>query len=207
MFKVFFVLALAPAILAQTPVKPCGKGQLLPKAVYFGGRDNVCTHPPCTLKRGKTATTEIEFTSPINSMTITPKAKTKFLGMPIDLDLGIQSATACKLLKSGCPLNKGEATILKLVKPVEKSAMTGSADVEYSLVGDGNQVIFCYKLKTNVVWSRNNKNWLLSGENPAICEHWLNCARFVAKGISFYVCMQICDFILSGRFETFAKLR
>lgn len=152
MFKFLIILALVQAtVIAQTPVKSCGNGQLVPKAVYFGGKENFCSSPPCTLKRGKTGITEVEFTSPINSKTIMPKAKTKVFGIPFDLDLGVQAASACKLLSKGCPLMKGDTTTFKLVKPVEKNAMTGTADVEYTLVGDNNQVIFCYKLKTVVV--------------------------------------------------------
>lgn len=150
MLKVFVILSLAAAVSAQTPVKPCGNGQIVPKAVYFGGKENLCTKPPCVLKRGKMGITEVEFVSPINSNTITPKAKMKVLGFPIDLSLGIQAAAACKLLRNGCPLIRGETTSFKLAKTVEKDARTGAADVEYSLVGDNNQVIFCYKLKTVV---------------------------------------------------------
>lgn len=152
MWNVIIILVLAPAIFAQTPVKSCGNGKLLPKAVYFGGKESFCTKPPCILKRGRTASTEVEFTSPINSKTVMPKAKAKVFGMPIDLNLGVQAASACNLLKRGCPLIRGDSTTFTLVKPVERSAMVGTADVEYSLVGDNNQIIFCYKLKTTVVW-------------------------------------------------------
>ncbi|CRK95147.1 CLUMA_CG008624, isoform A [Clunio marinus] len=151
MLKVVIILALSSAVFAQTPVKSCGKGQLLPKAVYFGGKESFCTKSPCVLKRGKTGITEVEFISPINSQSIMPKAKAKVFGMSIDLNLGVKAASACKFLKSGCPLEKGKPALFKLVKPVEKNAMTGTADVEYTLVGDDNQVIFCYKLKTVVV--------------------------------------------------------
>lgn len=152
MFKILMVLAMATAIFAQTPVKSCGKGKPMPRAVYFGGRTGYCTQPPCTLKRGKTATTEIDFSSPFSTRSVMPLAKTKFFGMQIDLDLGVhQTAAACKLLASGCPLKAGDATTFKLVKALGKNAMTGTADVEYTLVGDNNQVIFCYKLKTVVV--------------------------------------------------------
>lgn len=152
MLKLLVILAIAPAIFAQTPVKPCGKGQQMPKAVYFGGKANYCTKAPCELKRGKTGISEIDFVSPINTKSIMPKAKTKVFGMQIDLDLGVhQASAACKLLTKGCPLQRGDLTTFKLAKVVEKNAMTGTADVEYSLVGDNNQVIFCYKLKTIVV--------------------------------------------------------
>lgn len=151
MLKALVVLLLFTATFAQTPVKSCGKGLLLPKAVYFGGKESFCSQPPCILKRGETAVTEVEFTSPVDSNSITPKAKAKVFGMPIDLDLGVQAASACKMLSGGCPLIKNNPTSFKLVKPVEPKAMVGTADVEYSLVGDGNQVIFCYKLKTKIV--------------------------------------------------------
>lgn len=152
MFKVFVIFAILHLTLAQTPVKSCGNGKFVPKAVYFGGKGNHCTKPPCILKRGKTAVTEVEFSSPINSKTVTPKATAKVFGMQMDLKLGVQAAAACKLLKKGCPLIKGDPTSFKLVKPVEKNAMVGTADVEYTLIGDNNQQIFCYKLKTTVVW-------------------------------------------------------
>lgn len=152
MFKILIILAVASATFAQTPVKPCGSGHLMPKAVYFGDRTNYCRKAPCELKRGKTGITEVDFASPINSKTVMPKAKAKVFGMQIDLDLGVhQPASACKLLTKGCPLARGDLTTFKLSKTVEKKAMTGTADVEYSLVGDNNQVIFCYKLKTVVV--------------------------------------------------------
>lgn len=138
-------------IFAQTPVKSCGNGKFVPKAVYFGGKDNFCKKPPCILKRGKTATSEVEFVSTINSGRIIPKAVTKIFGIPIDLDLGIQPASACKLLQKGCPLVKNEPSTFKLVKPVPQSSRVGTADVEYSLIGDNNQIIFCYKLKTTIV--------------------------------------------------------
>lgn len=151
MFKVLVIFVLAEAILAQTPVKPCSKGQLIPRAVYFGGKENFCTKPPCVLKRGKTATSEVEFVSPFNSKTIMPKARAKVFGLPIDLNLGIQATSTCKLLNKGCPISKGELTTFKLVKPVESNAVPGTADVEYSLIGDNNKTIFCYKLKTTVI--------------------------------------------------------
>lgn len=158
MLKVFVVFAIFHLALAQTPVKSCGNGKPLPKAVYFGGKANLCSKPPCILKRGKPAVTEIDFASPINTKTVTPKATAKVFGMQMDLKLGVQAAAACKMLKKGCPVAKGDPTSFKLVKPVEKSAMVGTADVEYSLYGDSNQMIFCYKLKTTVVW--NILDWL-----------------------------------------------
>lgn len=151
MLKVLVILSLAAATFAQTPVKSCGKGLFVPKAVYFGGKETFCSKPPCILKRGKTAVTEVEFTSPFNSKTITPKAQAKVFGLPITLDLGAQAASACNLLTGGCPLIRNKPTSFRLIKPVEQKAMVGTADVEYSLVGDDNQVIFCYKLKTTVV--------------------------------------------------------
>lgn len=151
MLKVLVIFALAQAIFAQTPVKSCGNGQAMPRAVYFGGRQSFCTKPPCILKRGKQAITEVDFTSPINSQTITPKAKAKVFGMSFDLNLGVKASSSCKLLGKGCPLLKGDSTTFKLVKDVELSATKGNADVEYSLVGDGGKTIFCYKLKTVVV--------------------------------------------------------
>lgn len=151
MLKALVILSLVAATFAQTPVKSCGKGLFVPKAVYFGGKENFCSKPPCILKRGKTAVTEVEFTSPYDTNTIIPKAKAKVFGMPIDLDLGVRGASACSGLAGGCPLIKNSPTSFKLVKPVEQKAMVGTADVEYSLVGDNNQVIFCYKLKTTVV--------------------------------------------------------
>lgn len=151
MLKVFVAFAIFHLALAQTPVKSCGNGKPMPKAVYFGGKDNICTKLPCILKRGKTAVTEIDFASPINTKTVTPKATAKVFGMQMDLKLGVQALAACKMLKKGCPLIKNDPTSFKLVKPVEKNAMVGTADVEYTLVGDNNQLIFCYKLKTTVV--------------------------------------------------------
>lgn len=151
MLKLFLIIVLAEVILAQTPIKSCGNGQLTPRAVYFGGKGNFCSKPPCVLKRGKTAVSEVEFISPFNSKNIMPKARAKVFGLPIDLNLGIQAASTCKLLSKGCPISKGELTTFKLVKPVESNAVPGTADVEYSLVGDNNKTIFCYKLKTTIV--------------------------------------------------------
>lgn len=152
MFKIILIFALLhAAALAQTPVKPCGNGKLLPKAVYFGGRENFCKAPPCILKRGKSGVTDVEFASPINSKTIMPKATAKVFGMSMDLNLGVSPAAACKLVKKGCPLIKGDLTSMRIVKNVERDAMVGTADVQYTLVGDNNQSIFCYKLKTTVV--------------------------------------------------------
>jgi ML domain len=151
MLKVLVIFALAQVALAQTPVKPCGNGQAMPRAVYFGGRESFCSKPPCILKRGKQATTEVDFTSLVDASTVTPKAKAKVFGMSFELNLGVKAASSCKLLSKGCPLHKGEATTFKLVKDVGLSATKGNADVEYSLIGDHSQVIFCYKLKTVVV--------------------------------------------------------
>lgn len=150
MLKFFLILALASSAMAQTPVKSCGKGKPLPKAVYFGGKDSYCMKPPCILKRGKIASTEVEFTSPINSKTITPKASTTVFGLSIDLNLGILPSTTCSLLKNGCPVIRGDLTSFKVVKAVEPNTKVGTAEVEYSLLGDNQQVIFCYKLKTTV---------------------------------------------------------
>lgn len=150
MFKLIVILTLTTVVFAQTPVKSCGKGKLTPKAVYFGGKESFCMKPPCILKRGKVASTEVEFSSPINSKSVTPKAFTKVLGLPIELNLGLQPTSTCSFLKNGCPLIKGETTSFKIVKAVEMNAQVGTADVEYSLLGDNQQVIFCYKLKTTV---------------------------------------------------------
>lgn len=151
MLKIFLVFTIFQLALAQTPVKSCGKGKPVPNAVYFGGKDNFCTKSPCILKRGKTAVTEINFSSPINSKIVTPKATAKVFGMQMDLKLGVQAAAACKMMKKGCPIIRSDPNSFKLVKPVEKNAMVGTADVEYSLFGDNNQLIFCYKLKTTIV--------------------------------------------------------
>lgn len=137
-------------VLSQTPIKSCGKGKNLPIAVYFGGKESFCIKPPCILKRGKIATTEVEFTSPINSQTIMPKALIRAFGIAVELELEIPPALACSLLIKGCPVVRGDKTSLKLIKAVELDTKVGTAEVEYSLLGDNQQVIFCYKLKTTV---------------------------------------------------------
>lgn len=150
MFKILVIFAFASVALAQTPVKSCGHGKPQPKAVYFGGKESFCMKPPCIIKRGKIASTEVEFVSPINSQTVMPKAMTRVFGLEMDLNLGIKPAATCSLLEKGCPLAKGDRTSLKIVKTVEMETRVGTAEVEYSLLGDNQQVIFCYKLKTTV---------------------------------------------------------
>jgi hypothetical protein len=148
MLKVLIIFAIVQISLSQTPVKRCGS-KPMPTAVYFGGRQNFCTSPPCKLKRGTTAITEIDFISPIDTKTAVPRATAKVFGMQVDLKLNKQNG--CSMLKNGCPLVKGATSSFKLVKPVEKDALTGTADVQYILIGDNDRAIFCFTLKTTVV--------------------------------------------------------
>lgn len=152
MLKALVILSLVAATFTQTPVKSCGKGLYVPKAVYFGGKQKFCSKPPCVVKRGTTEVTEVEFTSPYNSNTIVPKAKTKFFGMDVEVNLAnVNGASSCNDLAGGCPLIKDRPTSFKFVKSVEQKTMVGTAEVEYLLVGDNKQVIFCFKLETRVV--------------------------------------------------------
>ena len=154
MFRLLALIALVPAILAQTPVQRCDNGAPLPTAVYFGGKDNFCTAPPCDVFRGSDGLTEVDFSSTFATNTITPNIRARVFGIMITYQLpdDVQNNSCGVSLTSGsCPLAPGAETTFRLQMPVDPTSPRVSTDVIFTLFGDNNVPIFCYRIATRVV--------------------------------------------------------
>lgn len=154
MFKLFIVLAFVPAILARTPVRSCGEGIPLPDAVFFGDRVNPCLAPPCPVVRSeRLGNTYVDFTTIAPAASIRPQVRATVFGLTITQDLPLEiQQNPCGILTDGaCPLAANQAASYRLELPVEASTPLISSDTEITLFGNGNEIIFCYRLLTQVV--------------------------------------------------------
>ena len=154
MFLLFALIAFVPAIVyAQTPVQACTTGPL-PTAVYFGGKDNFCTAPPCDVFRGSDGLTEVDFSSAFVTNTIRPNVRARVFGINIDYQLPddvVNNSCGVSLTRGSCPLAVGAETTFRLQMPVETTSPRVTTEVTFTLFGDNNQVIFCYRIQTRVV--------------------------------------------------------
>lgn len=155
MLRFIVLIAFVSAAAAiSTPVRECGAGIRMPTNVYFGGRDNFCTAEPCQVVRGSDGYTEVDFVVPFDTNTVTPQVKAKVFGITIEYDLPKEViADGCShvLVKGTCPLKTGEEAIYGLSLPVDPSTPSVSTEMQFTLFGDNKNIIFCYKLSTNVV--------------------------------------------------------
>lgn len=156
MFKLFAVLAFVPAIFAATPINPCPGGLPSPTAIYFNGRENPCLVEPCKLSRSiGVGITEVEFDVPFDSVSIMPRIRATVFGtITITQELPADIANnPCGILETphSCPLSSGQHASYRLEMPIDPTTPLIPTDTEITLFGDNNQVIFCYKLKSEVV--------------------------------------------------------
>lgn len=154
MFKLFIVLAFVPAILGRTPVRSCGAGIPLPDAVFFGDRVNPCLAAPCPVVRSELrGNTYVDFTTRAAAASIRPQVRASVFGITITQELPDEiQRNPCGILTQGsCPLAANQAASYRLELPVDPSTPLVSSDTEITLFGNGNEVIFCYRLETRVV--------------------------------------------------------
>lgn len=156
MYKFLIILAVAPLIMARTPVRQCDGGYPMPTAVHFNGRENPCLAEPCDVVRSSGyATTTVDFTPGFDSVSIRPRVRaTVFGGLTITQILPQEIIdTPCIILDAPhtCPLAANEPISYTLTLPVDSTTPLIPADNEITLFGDNDQVIFCYKLRTEIV--------------------------------------------------------
>lgn len=156
MFKLFVVLAFVPAILARTPVRTCTGNFPLPDAVFFGGLTNPCTAAPCDLSRtGGSGVTYVNFTPTTAASAIMPRVRAVvFGGITITQELPEEvQRNPCGILTAGssCPLAANQPAQYRLELPIDPTTPLITSDVEITLFGDNNQVIFCYRLQNRIV--------------------------------------------------------
>lgn len=156
MFKLLVVLAIVPAIFAQTPVRVCGNGAPLPNAAHLGGREDTCLTPPCPVSRAQGfAVTDVNFTPGSTTSTFRIQVRAFVFGflwitqeIPSDI-----SSNWCQILTDGhtCPLPGGAPAWYRLQLPVDPSTPQLDPDTEITLFDDNNQIVFCYQVATTIV--------------------------------------------------------
>lgn len=157
MFKFLLFVVFVPAIFAKTPVRQCAGGLPLPDAAYMGGRQTPCLTEPCSVYRSTgSAVTYVEFTPTFATSSIMPRVRATVFGGAVtitqELPLEIQR-NPCGILESphSCPLAANQQASYRLELPVDPTTPLIPSDTEITLFGDNNQVIFCYRLNTQVV--------------------------------------------------------
>lgn len=154
MFKLFIVLAFVPAILARTPFRSCGAGIPVPNAVFFGSRETPCLAEPCSISRsGISGVTYVDFTTQSAATAIRPQVRGTVIGVTVTQDLpeAIQRDPCSILTLGSCPLGANQVASYRLELPIESNTPLVSPETEVTLFGNGNEIIFCYRLATRVV--------------------------------------------------------
>jgi len=167
---VLFFTILCTSALASTPVRSC-PGIPLPKAVYFGGRENYCRAEPCNVSwvrcwyayvinsfqvhRGSDGVTEVDFSPAFVTSEIYPRVRATVFGITIEYDLGPATHGACKLslINGICPLGPNDNATFRLALPVATNTPTVTSNVNFTLFGDDMVPIFCYQVRSTVVWA------------------------------------------------------
>lgn len=155
MLKFLIVVAFVPAIFASTPVRQCAGGEPLPDEVYFGSLETPCLAPPCEIVRSAGfAVTYVNFTTQNAASSILPRIRaTVFSVITIVQELPTEIANnPCGIITVGsCPFAAGESSAYRLELPVDESTPLIASDTEITLFGDNSEVIFCYRLNTQLV--------------------------------------------------------
>uniref|UniRef100_A0A6M2E2J9 Putative niemann-pick type c2 n=1 Tax=Xenopsylla cheopis TaxID=163159 RepID=A0A6M2E2J9_XENCH len=117
--RALIVLALlAPFAVQATTFSKCENGAALPETVDVTGCDKL----PCPLERGTTSLTDVKFTVPADSATLTPQVIAKVAGLNVPYPMPPELSNACDFLKEGsCPLKKGDKVVYNLKVPVLES--------------------------------------------------------------------------------------
>lgn len=153
MFKFLVLLAFVPAILARTPFRLC-PGLPAPTAIFMGSRENPCLAEPCQISRiGGAGITYVDFTPAFNTNSIMPHVLATALGLTFEQPIPDHIvANPCSILTSGsCPLSANVPVSYRLEMPVEPGTPLIQASTEITLFGDNQQVIFCYRINTQLV--------------------------------------------------------
>lgn len=154
MYKFLVILAVVPAILAQTPIRPCPNGLPMPTAAFFGTRENHCTAEPCPLSRTQGfAATIVDFTPVVSTPSIRPHVRATVFGnidwiqeLPADV-----VNNPCGILTQGsCPIVGNTPHSYRLELPVDTSIPLISTDTEVTLFAANDQVIFCYRITNQI---------------------------------------------------------
>ena len=157
MLKLVVILILVPAILGRTPVRECAGGLPLPDAVFYNGRESPCLAEPCHVVRSRGyAVTYVDFTTRSAASSIMPRVRATVFGGAVTITQELPeeiTRNPCGILTHGfCPLSAGQVAAYRLELPVDPSTpILFPADTEITLFGDNNEVIFCYRLHTEVV--------------------------------------------------------
>lgn len=156
MLKFFILLVALPAIFARTPVRSCGAGIPLPTAVFFGTREAPCLVEPCNISRsGLVGVTYVDFVTIAASVAIRPQVRASLFGGSVTITQEMPEEilrNPCGILTQGsCPFAAGQVAAYRLELPVDPTTPLLSTDTEITLFGDGNDIIFCYRLTTQLV--------------------------------------------------------
>jgi ML domain len=157
MFRFLLFVAILPAIFARTPVRQCAGGLPLPDAAHMGSRESPCLAEPCSVYRSiGSAVTYVDFTPTVDTVAIRPRVRATVFGGAVtitqELPIEIQR-NPCGILESPhtCPLAANQRASYRLELPVDPTTPLIPSDTEITLFGDNNEVIFCYRLNTQVV--------------------------------------------------------
>lgn len=157
MFKFLILFAVLPAIFARTPIRPCDGGLPMPDAANMGGRETPCLEEPCNVYRSTgSAVTYVDFTPTFNTVSIMPRVRATVFGGAVTITQELPDSirnNPCGILESphSCPLAANQRVSYRLELPVDPTTPLIPSATEITLFGDDNQVIFCYRLNTQLV--------------------------------------------------------
>jgi ML domain len=88
----------------------------------------------------------------VNSTTLTPQLRGTWLGITADINIPEDQINACNHLENDdiCPVVEGIVYDYQFTLAPAMSDPLVTAEQEFKLMGDNNQVVFCYKLRNTV---------------------------------------------------------
>lgn len=152
-FIYLLLLALVATVVARTPFREC-VGLPKPVAVFFAGRDDPCLAEPCNVVRSLGyAVTYVDFTVNFATSIIRPRVRATVFGITFVQELpdNIQNNPCGILTEGSCPFEAEQSASYRLELPVDPLTPTISTETEITLLGDNDEIIFCYKLQSRVV--------------------------------------------------------
>ncbi|XP_065074224.1 NPC intracellular cholesterol transporter 2-like [Ochlerotatus camptorhynchus] len=151
MFKLLLIVALVPAILAQTPVRQCANGAGLPQSVDING----CTTSPCPIQNGAPIQAlAVGITSPVasNGMEAYIVIRLAGLQIPFPMPDGLEDACAMGTAPGTCPISVGQVFDYNLNHGGMALTLTGvTVQVEVGLRADDNSLIGCLEFDATIV--------------------------------------------------------
>lgn len=154
MFKFIVILALLPIILARSPFHQCRgiNPPPMPRAVYFGGRENPCLVEPCPVFRSiGSGTTYIDFTPTRQISGLRPELRARVLGLTITHDLPTSMMNnPWNYLIGPNPIPSEAPATFNLTVPVEPDTPLVTSVNIFTLFDQNNQAIFCYEIQSVV---------------------------------------------------------